>query len=190
MGKGSINWDSIFDKAKKRMSDHDMQKRIDWVIDKVILNFSSSPGSPPAPSEAAKKFIEVLQAEIRSHAGMEPSVGGLGATAVTSLTQLSHGEPVKVGRSSYQISVSFDDNLHRESLYPKGYPEGVDNIAALLNSGYDAGKRVYGVWHGNKIHSLTHRDGTHFIESAIRTFMADYASKYGVVGIEVDDVYK
>lgn len=190
MGKNSINWDSIFDKAQKRMGDSDMQARIDGIIDKAILKFSASPNSPPVPSEAAKKFIEVLQAEIQSHAGIEPSTGGLGATAVASLMQLSHDEPVKVGRNSYQISVSFDENLHRESLYPKGYPEGVDNIAALLNSGYDAGKRVYGIWHGNKIHSLTHRDGAHFIESAIRTFMADYASKYGVVGIEVDDVYK
>lgn len=186
-----IDWDSIFDKAKRRMGDSDMQKRLEKVVDNVVLNFvAASGGSPPNPSDAAKRFIEVLQAEIQSHAGMSVSSGGLGSTAVDSLIQLTHGNPVKVGRNSYQIAVSFADNLHRDSLYQSGYPDGVENIAALLNTGYDAGKRVYGTWHGEKIASLQHRDGARFIESAIRTFMANDAKNYGVIDIEVDDVYK
>ena len=187
MGKNSINWDSILTKAKKRMEDSDMQERIYSIIDKVVLTLSSSKYSP---EEAAKQFIDVLRNEIQSRSGMSPSSGGLGVTAIASLTRLSHGVPVKVGRNSYQISVSFDDNLHRDSLYPSGYPDGVENIAALLNSGYDASKRAYGMWHGHETHGIKHRDGARFIESAIRTFMADYAKKYGVVNIEVDDAYK
>lgn len=187
----SIDWASILKKAKKRMEDSDMQKSIEKTVDNIVLNFgATSEKNPPNPLEAAKSFIEVLQAEIQSHAGISASDGGLGSTAVTSLTQLTHGSPVKVGKNSYQIEVSFAGNLHRDSLYQSGYPDGVENIAALLNTGYDASKGVYGTWHGEKIASLQHRNGAGFIESAVRTFMANYAKNYGVIGIEIDDVYK
>lgn len=187
----SINWSSILGKAKKYMGRADAQKRIEKVVDNVMLNFVSKSGNTLFnPSDAAQRFIEVLQDEIHSHAGMTVSDGGLGATAVESLTRLEHGSPVKVGKNSYQISISFSDNLHRDSLYSSGYPDGVENIAALLNTGYTADKRVYGTWHGKKIGSLQDRSGARFIESAIRTFMANDAKNYGVVDIEVDDIYK
>lgn len=188
-----IDWDSIFDKAKRRMGDSDMQKRLEKVVDNVVLNFAAaSGGSPPNPSDAAKRFIEVLQAEIQSHAGMSASSGGLGSTAIDALIKLEHGAPVKVGRNRYQIEVRFTEDLRRDSLDPSVFDD-IDNIAALLNSGYSAAKTVYGIWLGHSpwnIPSLQHRDGAHFIENAIRNFMANYAHEYGVIDIEVDDVYK
>lgn len=188
----TINMESILAKAQKCMVSNEMQRRLERKVDEVVFNFTavSGGGVPPNPTDAAKRFIEVLTGEIQSSAGMSASSGELGATAVAALSQLTHGDPVKVGRNRYQISVSFTGNLHRESLYQRGYPSGVSNIAALLNAGYDADKRVYGTWHGDKIGSLQHRSGAQFIESAIRAFMANDAKNYGVINIEVDDAYK
>ena len=192
----SINWGSIIAKAQERMSKSDMQKRVGAHVDNIVLNFVASPkGTVVNPRRAAQKFIEVLQAEVQSCAGMSAADGGLGDTAVAALTQLTHGEPQKVGFNRYQISVSFKGKLERDSLDPS-YFDGVDNIAAVLNKGYSAKHTVYGTWPGHgyadvfNMPSLRERAGAHFIESAIRSYMANYAHEYGVVDIEVDEVYK
>ena len=148
---------------------------------------------------AADKFIEVLQNEIQSHAVAEGGGGlngrGLGATAVSALTKLQHGAPIKIGKNRYEIEVWFSDDLSRDSLAPDFY-DGIDNIAALLNKGYSAANTVYGIWSGHgyggsfNIPSLREREGLHFIESAIRNYMANYALDYGVVDIKVDSIYE
>ena len=184
----TINWDSILDKSKSRMGSDDMKKR----IEKAAV----APGGPIKPSEAAERFIELMQAEVKSHAGMSVASGGLGPTAIAALTKLSHGDPVKVGDNKYQISVSFDGNMRRDSLAPDYFDEGIENIAALLNKGYSAKHTIYGTWPGHgyadyfNIGSLRQREGAHFIEGAIRAFMAYDAKKYGVVDIQMDDIYK
>lgn len=196
----TINMNSILAKAKKATATASFQKKLDGKVDAMLMEGSVMSGGRSATiygtSMAAAKFIEVLQNEIQSHAvssgGGGFSAGGLGATAIDALIKLEHGEPVKVGRNRYQIGVWFTDDLSRESLAPGKY-EGVENIAALLNSGYTAGHRVYGIWKGHgdeRRASLVERDGAHFIENAIRDYMANYASEYGVIDIEVDDVYK
>lgn len=150
-------------------------------------------GMPASPLLAAAKFIEVLRNEIRSlEATSGFADGKLGATAVEALSQLDHGTPYKVGKYKYEIPVWFENGLRRDSLCPDEY-DGIDNIAALLNSGYDAGHVVYGIWLHHSpfnIPSLQHRSGAHFIENAIRDYMGNYASDYGVTNIEVDDIYK
>lgn len=196
----TIDMDSILAKAKKAMGSSSIQNQIDDKVDEMLMKGTIASNGRKAniygTSMAAAKFIEVLQNEIQSHAvsssGEGFSSGGLGTTAINALIRLDHGEPVKIGRNRYQIGVWFSEDLHRDSLAPDTY-DGVDNIAALLNTGYTAGHRVYGVWkgHGDKrIPSLIKRGGAHFIENAIRDYMANYASEYGVIDIEVDDVYK
>lgn len=196
----TIDMDSILKKAKKAMESTSAQNKIDTIVDDMLLKGSIKSNGRKASiygaSMAAGKFIEVLQNEIQSHAvsagGLSFSEGGLGATAIDALIKLDHGEPVKIGRNRYQIGIWFTEDLHRDSLVPGKY-DGVDNIAALLNSGYVAGHRVYGVWKGHgdeRRPSLVRRDGAHFIENAIRNYMGNYASEYGVIDIEIDDVYK
>lgn len=186
------------------MQQNDMKKRIEEVTDNYflgdigILSFASNNGSsrPHSPHEAAAKFIDVLRNTIES-LGIGDSgdfaSGHLGTTAVSALTKLSHGSPAKVGKNKYLIDVNFDGDLHRDSLALDKY-DGVDNIAALLNSGYRAGHTVYGVWlghhHDQRIGSLPMRDGAKFIESAIKDFMSNYATEYGVTNIDIDEVYK
>lgn len=194
-----INISSILEKAAKATKTASFKKSIDQVVDRIMTEGSAtnigSGGNVvtiSGVSMAASKFIEVLQNEIQSHAGSDFGSGELGPTAIDALVRLDHGEPTKIGRNKYQIAVWFSEDLSRESLCPNQY-DGIDNIAALLNSGYSARHRVYGVWsnHGSdRQPSLADRAGTQFIENAIREYMANYASEYGVVDIEVDEIYK
>lgn len=142
---------------------------------------------------AAQEFISVMKNEIASHgAGGNYSNGNLGPTAVSALSKLDCDAAVKKAKNLYTIDVNFTGNLHRDSLAPDEY-DGVDNIAALLNNGYSAGHTVYGIWMGHypyNIASIKNRDGTHFIDNAVRTFMTNYATKFGVDSIEIDDIYK
>lgn len=199
----TINMDSILAKAKAHTASSNFQKQLEERTDSMIMTDNMS-GGALAPgghmvtisgvSVAAAKFIDVLKSEIESlGAGGGFSNGKLGGTAVSALTELEHGSPYKVGKNKYQIEVWFSNDLHRDSLAPDEY-DGVDNIAALLNNGYNAGNTIYGIWLGHhndqRIASLAQRDGAHFIESAIRNYMANYAREYGVVDIEVSDVYK
>ena len=192
----TIDMNSILAKAKKATNSSAFQKKLETKVDTMLLGggviASGRNVTIYGTSMAAAKFIEVLQAEIQSHAGLSASSGGLGSTAIDALIKLEHGAPVKVGRNRYQIEVRFTEDLRRDSLDPSVF-DGIDNIAALLNNGYSAAKTVYGIWLGHSpwnIPSLQHRDGAHFIENAIRNFMANYAHEYGVIDIEVDDVYK
>lgn len=194
-----IDTKSILAKAQKAMNTTAVQKRVEQKVDNIMMGGTIGGGGSSggaalySPSDAAKKFIDVLQNEIKNCAGSVPSSGQLGSTAVEALTKLEHGVPVKVGSTRYQIPVSFTGDLRRDSLDPSYFGEGVNNIAALLNNGYSAKNTVYGIWLGHwpwNIPSLTHRSGAHFIESAIRDYMANYAKTYGVIDIKPDDIYE
>lgn len=195
----NIDMKSIMEKAVKATNTSKFQKQIEAKTDEFALTGNGGGkantvgGMPASPLLAAAKFIEVLRNEIRSlEATSGFADGKLGATAVETLSQLDHGTPYKVGKYKYEIPVWFENDLRRDSLCPDEY-DGIDNIAALLNSGYDAGHVVYGIWLHHSpfnIPSLQHRSGAHFIENAIRDYMGNYASDYGVTNIEVDDIYK
>lgn len=195
----NIDMKSIMEKAVKATNTSEFQKQVEAKTDEFALTGNSRGksntvgGMPTSPSFAAAKFIEVLRNEIRSlEATSGFADGKLGATAVEALSQLDHGSPYKVGKHKYQIPVWFENDLRRDSLCLDEY-DGIDNIAALLNSGYAAGHIVYGIWLNHSpfnIPSLQHRSGAHFIENAIRDYMGNYASDYGVTSIEVDDIYK
>lgn len=195
----TINMKSILDKAKACTASAKFQRQIEAKTDEIVLTGGGKGLAGKAitiggASMAAAKFIEVLQNEIRDlEASSGFAEGKLGHTAVSALEKLEHGSPRKIGKNKYQIEVWFSDDLYRESLAPDEY-DGIDNIAALLNKGYTANQPVYGVWMGHSgsfnIASLPQRSGAQFIQSAIRNYMANYATEYGVVDIKVDDIYE
>ena len=49
---------------------------------------------------------------------------------------------------------------------------------------------VFGEWNGERIPSLRQRSGAQFIQNAVRNYMANYASEYGVIDIKIDDIYE
>lgn len=189
-----INWNSILGKAEVCMKTPKMKKSVQEKIDKYMLggvSFSAANGKVvKSPAEAAATFINVLQDEILSHQGAKYAHGDIDPSSINSLLQLDCSKPYRVG-NQYYIDVYFSNDLHRKSLNPDRY-DGVENIVALLNSGYSARHQTYGYWEsaGEKIASLANRNGTHFIEQAIRNFTENYASEYGITDIKVADIYK
>ena len=183
--------DSILKKAEACMKTSSKKKEVTKKIDEYVRGIGSPSTSITLTGIhlAAGKFIEVLQNEIESHSG----TGKLGATAIAALTPMTHSSPYQIGENRYQIDIWFTEDLSRDSLAPD-YFDGVKNLAALLNNGYNAKNTIYGVWLGHNgnmsIPSLTHREGVHFIENAIRDYEGNYAAEYGVIGIDYDDIYK
>lgn len=187
----NIDWDAILAKTKDYLKSTDGTKKIASAVNHAITNGETS-------DAAAKEFVSLLKKEVAScAAGGSPdtySTGHIGTTAISAITKdIWYTKPKSIGGDMYEIDIYFAadrKDLHRTSLYPEKYPNGVENIVALLNSGYDtSGRAVHGTWHGHKQFSLTHREGAHFIENAIRVFMNVAGKMHGVVRIEVDEQY-
>ena len=98
-------------------------------------------------------------------------------------------EPEETATGDYKISVSFDEEaIHRESLYPIKYPEGVDNIVMLFTKGYDhVSGRTYGQWNGYTTWNKTSRESNDFLAQAVEVF-----NNYSPIGVkaELDETYK
>ena len=180
----TVNMESILSKAKKYTNTPQFQDKVRKKVDSIILSNGSTGMSGGSKISigglrmAAEKFIEVLKNEISNS-----------NIAISDVISLEYDTPKKVGINRYQIEIWFSNDLHRESLAPDKY-DGIDNVVALFNNGYTAHNAVHGTWHGQEIYSLTNRAGIHFIDSAIRSYMANYASEYGVVSIETSPTYK
>lgn len=88
------------------------------------------------------------------------------------LDHIEVGEPMPNPDGSYRVNVWFNrDEMHRDSLYPEKYPDGIENIALLFAKGYDARTQVFGVdSHGKSVASLTHRGPNDFMGRAISRF--------------------
>jgi len=190
----SVNMDVVKKQVQAAINSSAGQKYINDAVDSIMAGLGNkkvtiSAGSGGLMEAAAKRFIEVVKGEVEK----QPNAGrSLGETAVEALTALKYGKPYK-SSGQYKIDVNFTGDLHRESLVPERYPRGVDNIVALLNSGYSADHSIMGVWVGHTdkpISSLAERDGLHFIESAVEKFMRSYAASYGITDISVDNEYK
>ena len=99
-------------------------------------------------------------------------------------------DPVLQG-DQYMIVVSFNEEaLHRDSLDPDSYPEGISNIIKLFATGYDASGAVRGVWQGHgdeEIWSLRHRGPNNFMNDAVDAFNKKYTN---VARAELTGEYK
>lgn len=173
-----MNWNSIISQAEASIKTSKRQS------ESKEIAFSKINGSSATAEKAARKFIEVLKSVVEA----KGSAGYLGSTAISAATSLVSSEPYKAG-DYIAIDINFSGDLFRASLVPGKY-DGVDNIVALLNNGYDTGgKHVYGMWHGKPYRSLTYRNGAHFIQEAVDEFNRLYASEYGVIEINVSNKY-
>lgn len=125
-----------------------------------------------------KKAIEVAEYNLRIAFHVAINNDGFNNGAKAAIGDITFGEPEEdteiEGR--YIVYGNIDKNS-RDSLVPKQYPDGAEDMAALMNNGYTAGNRVFGVWHDKKIGSLIHRDGHHFVQQAIDDFNNGYGSE-------------
>ncbi|MGM9608339.1 MAG: hypothetical protein ACI3XJ_12625 [Oscillospiraceae bacterium] len=133
------------------------------------------------PDFYAEEFIRILSAEM--------SLAGFEYGNYLYWTDMGYNDAA----GKYEIHVNFKhEELHRDSLFPgdenhEGYPNGVDNIVALMNRGYHAKNYVYGTMpDGRRGRSLKDRPGEFFIQSAVEKFnslyglnaIADYGDDY------------
>lgn len=180
----SINMASILAKAKSHMGSSSGKQKVNSVVTNVMLGnlrLQSGGGGNHTPEEAAAKFIEVLQNEINS--------SGLSPGAAAAISNLGHTSASCVGENLYTVGVYFAGDLSRPSLDEAQYGS-ISNLAALFNNGVDHTMRpVHGIWHGNEVWSRTTIPGVHFIDSAVHSFMGNYASEYNVIDISVDGIY-
>lgn len=85
----------------------------------------------------------------------------------------SFQEPVIKARKdgSVAVSISFKpDVVHRDSLVPKVWKDGVQNIVMHLSTGWSARGSVYGEWHGIDTYSRSDYAGDDFMRDAVNAF--------------------
>ena len=200
----NINMNAILRKASNIMKQPHKTKQIEQYIDKCIISGMGADVlnhkvSLYGPKAAAEKFIEVLQNKIYAKSGSNASQGQLGSTAISGLINLKQKKISKAGKNKYTVDIVFADDLSRESLDSYSFPDGIYNIAALLDKGYQASAVVAGDWrhsrykgdeYGGRDLSLVERAGAHFISEAIQEYMTVYASKYGVIDIVLSEEYE
>lgn len=205
MSVGIDNWDSIRKKAEAYFNSPAMDEKKAKIVDQVMLgrlvlrgdgSFAQNAKKVHTVEEAAIKFILTLTQEMRDHIGSQYSDGEFSELAYEVMEDIGYGDPYKIDDNLYSIDIYFETELNRKSLDQDRYPEGIDNIIALLNSGYNASHAVYGMWtnhRGDKsrdmagepsgIFSLPHRGGAHFLEQAKTDFLGNYGSEYNITDI-------
>lgn len=80
---------------------------------------------------------------------------------------------------AYSVAGSIDkEAVRRESLYPQGYPEGLNDLILLYSTGYDARDYVHGYnkKKGRYMWSIPHRPQNDFLEKAVEEFNQKYNS--------------
>ncbi len=113
----------------------------------------------------------------------------LAPSVLAHLTSATHTAPVQRG-NDYVIEISFGGDMHRPSLYPKGYPGGVDNIVALMNNGFSTTRdAAWGIWHNGLTWGTRSRPHLGFLQTAVNDFNASYGPRYGAQAT-LSDVYR
>ncbi len=97
------------------------------------------------------------------------------------------------GRTVVKISFR-DGSLRRDSLVPEKYPDGVENILLHFTHGWNAKKRIRGVWRhpckkrGRTVMSRKSRNPNAFLQKAVDEFNRSHYR--GFCFAELDDRYK
>ena len=184
-GAGSINEESIQEKAEQYLKTRKMRKKIwqktdDYMIRGIPVATDGAGQQQPA-CKAGDSYIKMFRRVINDDA----RAGLLGSAGVDTLSTALLTEPVERVRDKYYVHVLlFERGMHRDSLVPAVY-DGVDNIVELLNEGYIANRSVYGYWHGVPTWSKAVREGAHFIEDSQFKFFTNFP-EYNVKRIETD----
>lgn len=187
----SINWASI----EKKIGSALKSSKSEEVASQKIQKYGEA-----YAKIAALNFKSVLQNEINSN----PLIDVAGWKA---LRNISCGDVYvnKKDKNKYIFSadINFEGDMHRQSLAPEYYGNGIENIAALLNNGYSAAHIISGEWVGHMsdagalggsrktIPSLQTRPGAQFIQNAVRAFeSSDAATKNHVINIQINSIYE
>ena len=183
----NINMDSVMSKVKAFSESSEGKMRVKNCLEKYKKEgrHTTATGdklmTETMMREAAYKFIDVLK---NTAHGMN-----LPESVLRHFDSLDCSNPIQMRDGSSIMYVYFADDLHRESLQPERY-DGVDNIVAVLNNGYDRHEnmaKVWGEWHDMRNHGMVERTGLRFIQRAVDTFNGNYGSEYNVTAFAGDE---
>lgn len=187
-----VNLGSIVDKLNKYASSKAGKAKMDAAIQSIREGGNASLGSRAlgtntgvATYHQMEAAAEDLIAIIRRHAASS----NLPESVMAHIESFCKTPLIKNPDGSASISLTMTDDLSRESLQPDKF-DGSYNIVAAFNSGYSAKGSVYGLWKSKdiKVKSLSVREGSRFIQSAVDEFNSKYAAKYNVT-VSIDSVY-
>lgn len=162
-------------------------KKINEYINKCVKDGRgvTEAGSTIVTEQSMSRAAEVLIMKLKEAASQH----NLPNSVREHFNSLKATSPYEVGKQKYKIDIIFEDDLSRMSLLitsgknsGQRTGDGISNIVALFNNGYDTSNKVFGLWEsrGEKISSLTHRDGLHFMESTVESFNREWGNLYNV----------
>lgn len=178
----SIDWGSIQKKAKNAVGVDDsgtfstaksINIKLKSAIIKAMKSGSTAVGSVHSPAQAGEKFKQVLFAQMESD-GMPTGA----VNKIESMTSVS--APVDNGDGTFTVSISI--NAKSESWDTKDYPGQVD-LALLMNNAKNPTKNY--VYSSDGRRSTRYPGNYGYIDNAMATFMAAYASQYNVINISM-----
>lgn len=149
------------------------------ITSKVSSLLSSSQGEQLMSAAAEKELMAKAQQAGDELAGLiNKAIGSTGHADTIGSAKVSS---ISINGTQAVVEISIDKNF-RPSLVPDVY-DGVDDMAALFNNGYNARKQVFGYWHGKWTGSVTERDCELFVQEGIESFDA---AKYNAT-VEYDE---
>lgn len=151
--------------------------------DKLQKYVSSHPGSVQSADPAR------IQSELRDKAS-ELAIALNAAYIAAAGGRVKSAGPWDIsdvkdnGSGRYTIFLTYKESFERNSLYERGYPEGIHNIWSLIDTGYTARNYVYADDPvddiGDHMRSRLSRPRTDFINKTITDFENKYGGKYKV----------
>lgn len=104
----------------------------------------------------------------------------------TPITRASFNEPViKLDGDTFEVKISFrPDAVHRDSLAPDRWEDGIENIAVHLSNGWSARGAVRGEWHGSETWSRAKFSGDSFMREAVEDFNQQHPAAFAELGVE------
>lgn len=183
-----INMSSVMGKVKAFAKSKDGQERINRAVSDLRAKGGAvtEAGDTVITHDSMIRAAELLISILRETASQK----GLPESVRKHFDSLYHTDPAPYGKESsrYKCDIIFGDDLSRMSLLITTGPnkgkrtgEGISDIVSLFDTGYDADKRVYGLWDGHgkdTVASRTHREGLHFMSEAIDSFNREYGAVY------------
>lgn len=180
----AVNAGSIMSKLREWAGTSEGQQRMNSVIQSYVRGGDSRVAAT-GRTEGGSKIITYKEAagaaeELISYIRQCAASCNLPASVMAHIESFQASSPEEHD-GIVNISISMLDDPSRDSVQPQTY-EGVYNIVALFNSGYTAKASVHGYWEtaDKDIWTLKHRDGLHFMQSAIERFNKVYGSEYNV----------
>ena len=181
--RADLNTASVVGKLEKWARSADGVRRLQQTVDQYIKK-------DVRKSQYGSKIVTIgmmndIAQELCDMINMNAGSSGLAATVMAHISSLT---PIKASAGyggSIKAGVSFRDaDMSRPSIQPAMYGS-IDNIVALFEFGWEAGRHTFGPWHGEWIVSRIEHEPLYFIHNAVE----ELESKYSDINLHIEIQY-